>query len=79
MDKREQQSLAKGTIAVLVVAALSLVIKDGYTSNLIIWMAIAALIASSLRFVLTRSKVHMRHNKAVRIGWSCALRCPKVV
>jgi len=68
MDKREQQSLAKGVIAVLVVAALSLVIKDGYTSNVIIWMAIAALIATSLRFVLLIGELNFATAAFVGLG-----------
>lgn len=41
-----------GLLAVAVVALVSLSAGSGYAGNLVIWIAIAAIVASSLRFVL---------------------------
>ena len=39
------------TLTVIALAAVSLFVRDAYSSNLVTWMAIAALTATSLRFV----------------------------
>lgn len=45
-------------LAVLAVSAASLFAGDGYAANLVVWCAIAALTASSLRFVLLMGELN---------------------
>lgn len=47
-----RNKLVSMTLTVGALAAVSLLVRDAYSSNLVTWMAIAALTATSLRFVM---------------------------
>ena len=65
MDKK---LLTGSVLAVLAAMFLALTLKDGYTANLMAWMAIAALIASGLRFVTLIGELNFAAAAFVGLG-----------
>lgn len=65
MDKKT----LSGSFVVLAVAmAVAMLLKDGYSANLMAWMAIAALIASGLRFVTLIGELNFAAAAFVGLG-----------
>lgn len=65
MDKK---LLTGSVLAVLAAMLIALTLKDGYTANLMAWMAIAALIASGLRFVTLIGELNFAAAAFVGLG-----------
>jgi len=65
MDKK---TISGSFVALAVAMAVALFLKDGYSANLMAWMAIAALIASGLRFVTLIGELNFAAAAFVGLG-----------
>ena len=65
MDRR---AMVKGAAAVVLLTVASLLVTDSYTLSLIAWISIAALIASSMRFVTLIGELNFATAAFVGIG-----------
>jgi branched-chain amino acid transport system permease protein len=65
MDKR---NILKSLLAIILITLATLSLGNGYAANLITWMAIAALVASSLRFVTLIGELNFATAAFVGLG-----------
>jgi len=65
MDKRV---LSQSGLAVVVAGIATLAVAPGYSANLVMWMAIAVLMAASLRFVLLIGELNFATAAFVGLG-----------